>query len=49
MDELLDLRSELDEPLGRYRRKVSHLRGDLQADPSTSTSGPRSMLCGVPK
>jgi hypothetical protein len=33
MDELLDLRRDLDEPLGRYRRKVSHLRGELRTGP----------------
>lgn len=33
MDEVLDLRRDLDEPLGRYRRKVSHLRGELRTGP----------------
>jgi hypothetical protein len=33
MDELLDLRRDLDEPLGRYRRKVSHLRSELRTEP----------------
>jgi hypothetical protein len=33
MDELLDLRGDLDEPLSRYRRKVSHLRGELRTEP----------------
>jgi hypothetical protein len=33
MDELIDLRVDLDEPLGRYRRKVSDLRGKLQTGP----------------
>jgi hypothetical protein len=33
MDELVDLRLDLDEPLGRYRRKVSQLRGELRTGP----------------
>ena len=33
MDELVDLRNDLDEPLGRYRRKVSSLRSELQTGP----------------
>lgn len=33
LDEVLDLRRDLDEPLGRYRRKVSRLRGDLRTGP----------------
>lgn len=33
MDELLELRRDLDEPLGRYRRKVSSLRSELQTGP----------------
>jgi hypothetical protein len=33
MDELLDLRRDLEEPLGRYRRKVSSLRSELQTGP----------------
>ena len=32
-DEVMDLRQDLEEPLGRYRRKVSHLRGDMQTEP----------------
>lgn len=33
MDEVLDLRQDLDEPLGRYRRKVSQLRSELRTGP----------------
>jgi hypothetical protein len=33
MDELLKVRIDLDEPLGRYRRKISDLRGELQTGP----------------
>jgi hypothetical protein len=33
MDELLKVRDDLDEPLGRYRRKVSSLRSELQTGP----------------
>lgn len=33
MDEVIDLRRDLDEPLSRYRRKVSHLRGELRTGP----------------
>ena len=33
MDEVLDLRRNLDELLGRYRRRISHLRGELRTDP----------------
>jgi hypothetical protein len=33
MDELLKVRKDLDEPLGRYRRKVSSLRTQLQTGP----------------
>ncbi len=33
MDELLDLRRDLGEPLGRYRRKVSHIRSELRSEP----------------
>jgi hypothetical protein len=33
MDELVDLRRDLEGPLGRYRRKVSHLRGELRTEP----------------
>lgn len=33
LDEIVDLRNDLTEPLIRYRRKVSHLRGELQTGP----------------
>lgn len=33
LDEIVDLRRDLNEPLSRYRRMVSHLRGDLQTGP----------------
>jgi hypothetical protein len=33
MDELIDLRKDLDEPLGRCRRKVSGLRSEMQTGP----------------
>jgi hypothetical protein len=33
MDELLHLRGELDEPLGRYRRKVAQLRAEMRTEP----------------
>jgi hypothetical protein len=33
MDELLDLRRDLGEPLGCYRRQVSRLRGELRTEP----------------
>jgi hypothetical protein len=33
LDEVVDLRRDLDEPLGRYRRKVSHLRSQLRTGP----------------
>lgn len=33
LDEIVDLRNDLHEPLIRYRRKVSHLRGELQTGP----------------
>jgi hypothetical protein len=39
MDELVDLRNDLDEPLGRYRRKVSDLRGKLQTGPFDGNVG----------
>ena len=32
-DEVVDLRQDLEEPLGRYRRKVSQLRGHMQTEP----------------
>jgi hypothetical protein len=49
MDELLDLRGDLDEPLSRYRSKVSHLRVDLRPSPSMNTLRPRSTLFGAPR
>jgi len=33
MDELLDARRDLNEPLGRYRRNMSHLRTELRGNP----------------
>lgn len=33
LDEVVDLRRDLDEPLGRYRRKVSRLRSELRTGP----------------
>jgi hypothetical protein len=33
MDELVDLRRDLDGPLGRYRRKLAYLRTQLQTGP----------------
>ena len=33
LDEVVELRRDLDEPLGRYRRKVSDLRSELRTGP----------------
>jgi hypothetical protein len=33
LDEVVDLRRDLDEPLDRYRHKVSHLRSELRTGP----------------
>lgn len=33
VDEIIDLRRDLDETLGRYRRRVSELRGEIQTGP----------------
>lgn len=33
IDEVMDMRKDLDEPLGRYRSKVSQLRGNMQTEP----------------